>query len=294
MGQLENAAAWLARAQAFKDESVDLSVGLGELFMQLGRSEEAKKTLEKIYVKHNKDPQLLVSQANYYYSAYCAGDKSEEKHLRLAYKFYYPVLQQHVRNAHAANGLAIICAEKRENEAAREIFNKIRESNHAALADEVCVNLAHVYAAEGRHLDAERLYVTALKSSMKSVSATSESVAQLLEYVAAAQFAHGNTRNARKSMLRALHLNPSNPSLILNTTAAFEKRAEDASKRVSTKAGEGLLHLGEQLKQVQFAEKLLTWCSTGTALRLLKVDPNAKKSFQQRGAFCEVRGCDCL
>lgn len=42
-----------------------------------------------------------------------------------SYKYYFNVLQDHVRNLYAANGLGIICAKKEEFESAKQIFNKV-------------------------------------------------------------------------------------------------------------------------------------------------------------------------
>jgi hypothetical protein len=51
----------------------------------------------------------------------------------MAYKFYHPVLTEHVRNVFAANGLAVVCAEKKELDAAREIFSKVGDAPYTVL-----------------------------------------------------------------------------------------------------------------------------------------------------------------
>ncbi len=45
---------------------------------------------------------------------------------KMSYKYYFSVLQEHVRNMYAANGLGIVCAKKEEFDSAKQIFNKVR------------------------------------------------------------------------------------------------------------------------------------------------------------------------
>jgi hypothetical protein len=51
-----------------------------------------------------------------------------------SYKYYFNVLQDHVRNLYAANGLGIICAKKEEFESAKQIFNKVILLTHVVCA----------------------------------------------------------------------------------------------------------------------------------------------------------------
>lgn len=62
---------------------------------------------------------------NYYFATYNS-KKGDESQLKLCYKFFHPVLTDHVRNCYAANGLGIVCASKNELNAAKEIFDKVR------------------------------------------------------------------------------------------------------------------------------------------------------------------------
>lgn len=52
----------------------------------------------------------------------------EAKHdgiLKDSYKFFYHVLNEDRKNVYAANGLAMVCAEKGELDAARDIFTRV-------------------------------------------------------------------------------------------------------------------------------------------------------------------------
>ena len=43
----------------------------------------------------------------------------------MSYKFYHHVLAEDKTNVYAANGLAMVCAEKAELDVAREIFSRV-------------------------------------------------------------------------------------------------------------------------------------------------------------------------
>ena len=63
---------------------------------------------------------------NYYYVVYTSR-KGDESQLKLCYKYIHPVLTEHVRNFCAANALGIVCANKNETAAAKDIFDKVFE-----------------------------------------------------------------------------------------------------------------------------------------------------------------------
>ena len=69
----------------------------------------------------------MLSLGNFYFALSSAA-KSDSQ-LKDSYKFFYHVLNENHSNAYAANGLGMVCVEKREIEAAREIFSKAREAN---------------------------------------------------------------------------------------------------------------------------------------------------------------------
>jgi Flp pilus assembly protein TadD len=54
------------------------------------------------------------------------------RYLKDSYKFFYHILNEDPKNAFAANGLGMVCAEMGELEAAREILSRV--SNLARLS----------------------------------------------------------------------------------------------------------------------------------------------------------------
>ena len=77
---------------------------------------------------------MCVGSGNLYFSN--AGGK--ESSLKDSMKFFHSVLRDHSKNVYATNGLGMICAEKGENDVAREIFSRVR----------VLCLLLHSYAAD--------------------------------------------------------------------------------------------------------------------------------------------------
>lgn len=51
--------------------------------------------------------------------------KKQEESLKLSYKYFHPVLSEHIRNAPAANGLGIVCARRGSFISAIQIFSKV-------------------------------------------------------------------------------------------------------------------------------------------------------------------------
>lgn len=51
--------------------------------------------------------------------------KNNQDALKDSYKFFYHVLHSDSRNVYGANGLGVICAEKGQLDAAKEIFLKV-------------------------------------------------------------------------------------------------------------------------------------------------------------------------
>jgi hypothetical protein len=127
----------------------------------------------------------------------------------------------------------------------------------------------------------------------KAPSGGSDELPELCELTAFVQAMSGREGDARKSMLKALHLNPLQTSAWLNAAAVFEapQGASDpqAGKEQAHKGDGTVRAMQEQKRCVKFAQKLLTWCTSNTALRLLRVtDGTSKKAFASRARACEV------
>lgn len=75
---------------------------------------------------------------------------------------------------------------------------------------DICTNLAHVYVLQNRSVEAERLYQATIRTLSRSGRSFSDKPAALNECVSFVQFKSGRFKEAAHSILRAIHLNPTN------------------------------------------------------------------------------------
>lgn len=78
------------------------------------------------------------------------------------------------------------------------------------MSEDICTNLAHVYVLQNRSVDAERLYQATIRSLSRSGRCFSDKPAALNECVSFVQFKSGRFDEASHSILRAIHMNPTN------------------------------------------------------------------------------------
>lgn len=93
-----------------------------------------------------------------------------------------------------------------------------------ALEQDICTNLAHVYMLQHRGAEAERLYQATIRALSKAGRSSVDKLGYLNEYIASIQVKSGRYQEALRSVLRALHLNPTNLRCWYN--AAFVGHAQ--------------------------------------------------------------------
>jgi RNA polymerase-associated protein CTR9 len=196
----------------------------------------------------------MLSLGNYYFSI--ASGKADHNQMKESYKFFFHVLNEDQTNIYAANGLGMVCAERGEVDAAREIFSKAREAGKA-MSEDISTNLAHVYITQKRTVDAERLY----QATYRSISSTSgEAVAgrsaYLSECVAFSQLQHGRHEDALRSVQRATHMNPSDIKIWFNMAVV----AESAAKIMVTKRTQkSVVEILEAVQDINLAIKIFSF-----------------------------------
>jgi len=235
LGKYEEAAVWLSRALAVRDNEAEATLCLGDLYSRSGNLEDAKKCYDKVCNENRHDSKAMLALGNFYFTHH-SGARADQQ-LKESYKFFYHVLNENNSNAFAANGLGMVCAKKGELDIARETFAKARESN-MAMGEDICTNLAHVYLLQNRHVEAERLYQATAKSFARSGRAFSEKPAYMNECMASIQLKDHRFVAASRSVLRALHLNPANLRAWYNDAFIGRAHAARVLKIDSTTASE--------------------------------------------------------
>lgn len=103
-----------------------------------------------------KDSYVTLSLGNRNYFAAVRNEKRNPKleatHLEKAKELYTRVMIQHSSNLYAANGVAVVFAEKGHFDVSKDIFTQVQEATSGSVfvqMPDVWINLAHVYFAQG-------------------------------------------------------------------------------------------------------------------------------------------------
>ena len=207
--------------------------------------------------KTSKDPYAMLALGNIYYNA--KWDKrdtsSQEKCLNHAFEQYSRVLLRNPKNIYAANGLGIVFAEKGYFTPAIDVFSKVKESpasvsttnssssslsastssstskgssslantsasESSELNGEVWVNLGHSYLGQKQYMSAIKMYQLALKKFYK------ETDDEIYLFIAKAQFEMEKYDDAKRTLMKALHINPQSTTLWFNLALVQEYQAK--------------------------------------------------------------------
>ncbi|PVH66334.1 hypothetical protein PAHAL_1G211100 [Panicum hallii] len=147
--------------------------------------------------------------------------KFEATHREKAMELYQSqVLKQHHSNMFAANGIGILYAEKAKWDVAKELFTQVHEAASGSIfvhMPDVWINLAHVYFAQGHFQQAVKMYQNCLRKFFYNTDAT------ILLYLARTHYEAEQWQDCRKTLLRAIHLAPSNYLLRFNVGVSMQK-----------------------------------------------------------------------
>ncbi|CAK7352480.1 unnamed protein product [Dovyalis caffra] len=138
--------------------------------------------------------------------------KLEATHLEKAKELYTRVLVQHTANLYAANGAGVVLAEKGhfdvQEAASGSIFVQMPD---------VWINLAHVYFAQGNFALAVKMYQNCLRKFFYNTDS------QILLYLARTHYEAEQWQDCKRTLLRAIHLSPSNYTLRFDAGVAMQK-----------------------------------------------------------------------
>ncbi|KAI5420974.1 hypothetical protein KIW84_044717 [Lathyrus oleraceus] len=118
---------------------------------------KAKETLRAASdATDRKDSYVTLSLGNRNYFAAVRNEKRNPKleatHLEKAKELYTRVMIHHSSNLYAANGAAVVFAEKGHFDVSKDIFTQVQEATSGSVfvqMPDVWINLAHVYLAQG-------------------------------------------------------------------------------------------------------------------------------------------------
>lgn len=146
--------------------------------------------------------------------------KLEATHLEKAKELYTKVLFQHNANLYAANGAGVVLAEKGQFDISKDLFTQVQEAasgNVFVQMPDVWINLAHVHFAQGNFALAVKMYQNCLRKFYYNTDS------QVLLYLARTHYEAEQWQDCKKTLLRAIHLAPSNYTLRFDTGVALQK-----------------------------------------------------------------------
>ncbi|MFS7991242.1 putative RNA polymerase-associated protein Ctr9 [Helianthus anomalus] len=198
---------------------------LGDLELKNDDWLKAKDTFRAAKDASNgKDSYATLCLGNWNYFAAVRSEKRAPKleatHLEKAKELYTKVLIEHPANMYAANGAGVVLAEKGQFDIAKELFTQVQEAASGSVfvqMPDVWINLAHVHFAQGNFSLAIKMYQNCLRKFYYNTDS------QILLYLARTHYEAEQWQDCKKTLLKAIHLAPSNYTLRFDTGVALQK-----------------------------------------------------------------------
>ncbi|KAH0657340.1 protein CTR9 homolog [Solanum tuberosum] len=203
----------------------DALLMLGDLELKNDDWVKAKETFRAAKdATDGNDSYATLCLGNWNYFAAIRNEKRAPKleatHLEKAKELYTKVLFQHNANLYAANGAGVVLAEKGQFDISKDLFTQVQEAasgNVFVQMPDVWINLAHVHFAQGNFALAVKMYQNCLRKFYYNTDS------QVLLYLARTHYEAEQWQDCKKTLLRAIHLAPSNYTLRFDTGVALQK-----------------------------------------------------------------------
>lgn len=207
------------------DKNPDALCMLGDLELKNDDWVKAKDTFRAAKDASNgKDSYATLCLGNWNYFAAIRSEKRAPKleatHLEKAKELYTKVLVERPANMYAANGAGVVLAEKGQFDVAKELFTQVQEAASGSVfvqMPDVWINLAHVHFAQGNFALAIKMYQNCLRKFYYNTDS------QILLYLARTHYEAEQWQDCKKTLLKAIHLAPSNYTLRFDTGVALQK-----------------------------------------------------------------------
>ncbi|QCE13561.1 RNA polymerase-associated protein CTR9 [Vigna unguiculata] len=254
---------------------------LGELELKNDDWVKAKETLRAASdATDGKDPYATLSLGNWNYFAAVRNEKRNPKleatHLEKAKELYTRVLIQHSSNLYAANGAAVVLAEKGHFDVSKDIFTQVQEAASGSVfvqMPDVWINLAHVYFAQGNFALAVKMYQNCLRKFYHNTDS------QILLYLARTHYEAEQWQDCIKTLLRAIHLAPSNYTLRFDAGVAMQKFSASTLQKAKRTADE----VRATVAELQNAVRVFSQLSAASNLHIHGFD---EKKIDTHVGYC--------
>ncbi|XP_027339223.1 protein CTR9 homolog isoform X2 [Abrus precatorius] len=254
---------------------------LGELELKNDDWVKAKETLRSASdATDGKDSYATLSLGNWNYFAAVRNEKRNPKleatHLEKAKELYTRVLIQHPANLYAANGAGVVLAEKGHFDVSKDIFTQVQEAASGSVfvqMPDVWINLAHVYFAQGNFSLAVKMYQNCLRKFYYNTDS------QILLYLARTHYEAEQWQDCIKTLLRAIHLAPSNYTLRFDAGVAMQKFSASTLQKAKRSADE----VRATVAELQNAVRVFSQLSAASNLHIHGFD---EKKIDTHVGYC--------
>ncbi|XP_061352499.1 protein CTR9 homolog isoform X1 [Gastrolobium bilobum] len=254
---------------------------LGELELKNDDWVKAKETLRAASdATDGKDSYATLSLGNWNYFAAVRNEKRNPKleatHLEKAKELYTRVLIQHSANLYAANGAGVVLAEKGHFDVSKDIFTQVQEAASGSVfvqMPDVWINLAHVYFAQGNFALAVKMYQNCLRKFYYNTDS------QILLYLARTHYEAEQWQDCIKTLLRAIHLAPSNYTLRFDAGVAMQKFSASTLQKAKRTADE----VRATVAELQNAVRIFSQLSAASNLHIHGFD---EKKIDTHVGYC--------
>ncbi|PPR86876.1 hypothetical protein GOBAR_AA33811 [Gossypium barbadense] len=255
---------------------------LGDLELKNDDWVKAKETLRSAGdATDGKDSYAILSLGNWNYFAAIRNEKRNPKleatHLEKAKELYTRVLVQHTDNLYAANGAAVVLAEKGQFDVSKDIFTQVQEGASGSVfvqMPDVWINLAHIFFAQGNFALAVKMYQNCLRKFYYNTDS------QILLYLARTHYEAEQWQECKKTLLRAIHLAPSNYTLRFDAGVAMQKFSTSTLQKEKRTADE----VRSTVAELENAVRIFSQLSAASNLHLHGFD---EKKINTHVEYCK-------
>ena len=226
-GRGAEALVWLGKARSLVPTDKEVAAICGKVEQDSGRRDQAQRVFEPL--NKEGDPYAMVALGNLYFmNSITVPDKAH--HIGHARVYHTKVLKREPKNLYAAHGLGLVLAEEfGKVDDARAVLQAVRERS-GDKPDEILINIAHLFVAQGQRSAAIHCYETFLK---KRPPAADGLHVRVLEFVAHAHFLERKWEKALRAMLKGFHLEPTKAALAFNVGLILDASVSEAFKRTN-------------------------------------------------------------
>ncbi|MCL7045307.1 hypothetical protein MKW94_011606 [Papaver nudicaule] len=202
------------------------------------------------------------------------GPKLEATHLEKAKELYTDVLGKRPANLYAANGTAVVLAEKGHFDVSKDIFTQVQEAASGSIfvqMPDVWINLAHVYFAQGQ-------FALAYQNCLRKFYYNTDT--QILLYLARTHYEAEQWQDCKKTLLRAIHLAPSNYTLRFDAGVSMQKFSASTLQKTKRTADE----VRATVAELKNAVRVFSHLTAATSLQSHGFD---EKKIETHVGYCK-------